>query len=84
MRMTIPTSDDGDGSLFPAAWSHGGCKVRLGLARGLVPPFLPLSWVTVDPCEVLWKERCQPVSPSWIEGQWVKRVTAVRATFMQM
>lgn len=60
MRMTIPTSDDGDGSLSPVAWSHGGCKVCPGLARGPVRPFLPLSWVTIDPCEVVWKEPCQP------------------------
>ena len=30
MRMTILTSDDGDGSLSPVAWSHDGVH---GLAR---------------------------------------------------
>lgn len=78
MRMTIPTSDDGDGSLSPVAWSHDECMVRLGLARGPVSLFSPLSCANSGPCELVWKERCQLPSPSWKEGQWAKRVTAVR------
>lgn len=74
--MTILTSDDGDGSLSPVAWSHGGCN---GTARPSSRPgssTIPsLSCVNLDPCEVVWKERYQPPPPSWIEGQWVKRVT---------
>lgn len=84
MRMTILTSDDGDGSLSPAAWSHDGCMVRLGLARGPVPLFSHISCVSPDPCEMVWEERYQPPSSSWKEGQWVKRMAAVRTTFTQM
>lgn len=83
MRMTILTSDDGDGSLSPVAWSHDGCMVRLGPARGPIPLFFPLACVNLIRA---WygKSDTSHHHPSWIEGQWVKRVTAVKATFTQM
>lgn len=55
MRMTILTSDDGDGSLSPVAWSHDKCMIRLGLARGPIALFSPLACVNPDPCDCYGK-----------------------------